>query len=299
MPTSDAPPLRAASFNAIKGAAHANLSDYYSGRLRAPRLLVQSAMQAAAQGRVLSLKDAAVASAAAAGTAAKGAGAAAVAPFATAMAPASWGTYKARLTSASGIQIWVRHLRSPAPSALAARTRRLQPLLAAGPQRLGRPPRPCPPQAWDLVPSNVLQRAAWAVDRMLDLAPALLRSNLVKGKARLGIIAATQKLTDLPEFAWLANVNTFDGRPFSSLRGVGGTKDVPTTALGVELVMESSRWGGPGSCMPRAGSCMRVTPAGRFRAHRAQHGGSVVLSTAQDAAYPSSLTCTPALLRHQ
>jgi hypothetical protein len=73
---------------------------------------------------------------------------------------------------------------------------------------------------------------------MLDLSPAAVKLNLLKYRTRVGIIARQQGLTDLPEFAWLAGINNFDGRPFSAIRGVGATTNVPTTAIGEELVMD-------------------------------------------------------------
>jgi hypothetical protein len=74
---------------------------------------------------------------------------------------------------------------------------------------------------------------------MMDLTPPLVKASMMRFNPRVGIIARQQGLTDLPEFAWMAGVDNFDGRPFSSIRGVGATTNIPTTAIGEELVMDS------------------------------------------------------------
>jgi hypothetical protein len=72
------------------------LSDYYAGRIKPAEGVVEAAMQAAAQGKVVSAvvppKDGNISS---------------KSTITTAAAPASWGTYRLRLTTTYKIQIWV------------------------------------------------------------------------------------------------------------------------------------------------------------------------------------------------
>ncbi len=94
-------------------------------------------------------------------------------------------------------------------------------------------------QAWDIVPASVVSRAGLLIDRLLDLTPAAVRANMVRYKARLGIIGIGQKLSNLPEFAWLRGRRSTDGRLYDDLVGVGGTPSVPTTAITHNCVTEA------------------------------------------------------------
>ena len=89
-------------------ARHANLSAYYSGRISVSKELVAVLTRAAESGERLA--NAATTFILEEGTVrvAEAAGAGSSAAVATAPAPAGWGTYRLRLKSATGIEIWVR-----------------------------------------------------------------------------------------------------------------------------------------------------------------------------------------------
>jgi hypothetical protein len=105
LPTCTRPPAAPA------GGAHFNLSAYYSGRIAVPKELVAVLTRAAESGERLA--NAAATFVLEEGTvrvagAPEAAGAGSSAAVATAPAPAGWGTYRLRLKSAAGIEIWVR-----------------------------------------------------------------------------------------------------------------------------------------------------------------------------------------------
>jgi hypothetical protein len=94
-------------------------------------------------------------------------------------------------------------------------------------------------QAWDIVPANVISRAGWLVDRMLDQTPAVVRANLVRYNTRVGIYGNSQKVVDLPEFAWLRGRRSPDGRLYDDIAGLGATKSIPTSGLNQAGITET------------------------------------------------------------
>ncbi len=103
--------------------------------------------------------------------------------------------------------------------------------------------------------NNVDDRALFATFEVvgnLIVNNAALVGTMTGGAARLVIIGARttdtlgqantfaaweERLTDLPEFAFLRGTTTFDGRPWEPVRGAGGTIGNPAAAFGEENIL--------------------------------------------------------------
>ena len=66
---------------------------------------------------------------------------------------------------------------------------------------------------------------------MLQTSPQAVLTNMAEANSTLCIIGRQQKLTDLPPFFYLSNVNTSDGRSYSEIDGVGAVPGQPNTAV--------------------------------------------------------------------
>jgi hypothetical protein len=77
------------------------------------------------------------------------------------------------------------------------------------------------------------------VDEVLGSAAAANRALIGRFTIRVNVIPVGRELTDLADFAFLKGQATFDGRPYSSLRGVGPTLDgsVVAVAVGAEQIL--------------------------------------------------------------
>lgn len=66
---------------------------------------------------------------------------------------------------------------------------------------------------------------------MLGTAPQSVLDNMALAKSTLCIFGRNQNITDLPPFAFLLNMSTFDGRSFVDIAGVGAVVGNPNTAV--------------------------------------------------------------------
>lgn len=74
------------------------------------------------------------------------------------------------------------------------------------------------------------------VGRMLAKSPAAVLQALKKYNATVAIIGKKQNITDLPPYAFLKGMYTFDGRPYWTIRGVGA----PDTRFTVSATAEEN-----------------------------------------------------------
>lgn len=66
---------------------------------------------------------------------------------------------------------------------------------------------------------------------MLRTAPQSVLNSMASANSSLCIIGTDQKIIDLPPFAYLNDVSTFDGRSYAELAGVGAVVGAPETAV--------------------------------------------------------------------
>ena len=88
-------------------------------------------------------------------------------------------------------------------------------------------------QAWDIVGPASIKRAKYIIENSVRVSPAEILQNMVDGKVQVAVIGEKQLLTDIPEYHYLLNENTDDGRPWAKLRGIGGK----TAAIGEENLL--------------------------------------------------------------
>lgn len=82
-----------------------------------------------------------------------------------------------------------------------------------------------------------LTAAAQTVRKMTRRADVL--ANLVAAKIKIAVIARTEVTTDVPEYRHLKGTKTGDGRDWDTgTRGLGGTKEIPTTSVGEENLLK-------------------------------------------------------------
>lgn len=99
-----------------------------------------------------------------------------------------------------------------------------------------------PIYAFDVVSGQAVINLRRILEGMLAKSPSAVRKALKKYNATFAIIGKNQEMTDLPPYAFLKGVYTFDGRPYSSLRGVGApnTRFTVTSAAEENLLFLAS-----------------------------------------------------------
>lgn len=89
------------------------------------------------------------------------------------------------------------------------------------------------------VDDEAFYAAAEIVGNVIINSPILRELLAYKGGTglKIGIIDSAQFMTDMPEYLFLKNVSTFDGRSYADLRGVGATTSTPMTSVGEENLL--------------------------------------------------------------
>lgn len=90
--------------------------------------------------------------------------------------------------------------------------------------------------AYDVVSGQAVTNLRRILEGMLAKSPAAVLTGLQKYNATVAIIGKNQNLTDLPPYAFLRGMYTFDGRPYWKIRGVGA----PDTRLTVSAAAEEN-----------------------------------------------------------
>eukprot|EP00271_Cylindrocystis_brebissonii_P006451 TRINITY_DN19243_c0_g1_i1.p1 TRINITY_DN19243_c0_g1~~TRINITY_DN19243_c0_g1_i1.p1 ORF type:complete len:402 (+),score=57.74 TRINITY_DN19243_c0_g1_i1:693-1898(+) len=85
---------------------------------------------------------------------------------------------------------------------------------------------------------DALMATKEVVERMLQDCPKVLVDELVAYRCKVAVIAKDQVTTDILEHSHLRGSSVFDGRDWDSqVRGLGGTKTIPTCSVGEENVL--------------------------------------------------------------
>jgi hypothetical protein len=160
-------------------------------------------------------------------------------------APPSGGVAVASATRASNAPALVGTTARLAPAPPSATTHASAALAAAAPARASTVSRSNTAGLSIVVLDNGVPAADVAAGALVDQVLGSLgsgpRGRLRSMTIRLDVIPVGSELTDLPDFSFLRGVSTFDGRSYSSLRGVGPTVngDTVSFAVGAEQVVPS------------------------------------------------------------